>query len=106
MDDPIAEVLQAFPPMNPDQIALLRVLVHRFEGPSGQDELRLMRTDEVAERLCCSRGTVFNLIRAGRLHAVRVTPGGGWRVKLADLRDFIAALDSNDVEWPRGRGGR
>lgn len=102
-DDPLDEILKLFPPMNPDQVALLRGIVGLSAASTDRDEVRLMRVGEVAERLRYSKATVYTLIRSGRLRAVRTGPGGDWRVTMADLRNFVAALDSNDVDWRSGR---
>lgn len=50
----------------------------------------LLRVSTVARRLDYARSTVYDLINAGRLPAVRV--GNTIRVRESDLAEFIAAL--------------
>lgn len=50
----------------------------------------LLTIPQVAERLACTRGTVYNLIKDGRL--VAVTHGKRTRVRASDLDAYIASL--------------
>ena len=99
-DAKFALILELFPAMNPDQVAALRWIISAAQQPRPP---RLLRVPEVAERLGFSKATVYLLIRSGRLRAVRLGDGSPWRVVEEDLASFIAALDSNDVDWRSGR---
>lgn len=100
-DAKFALILELFPAMNPDQVAALRWIISAAQQPRPP---RLLRVPEVAERLGFSTRTVYLLIRSGRLRAVRLgASGSSWRVVEEDLANFIAALESNDVDWRSGR---
>lgn len=60
---------------------------------------RLLRVGEVAERLAYSKTVVHQLIRAGRLRAVRLGPGSPWRVPDEAIGEFIDSLDDNTEGW-------
>jgi excisionase family DNA binding protein len=104
-DDRLDDILRLFPPMNPGQVAALRWIVDAATSPPALAP-RLLTVPEVAERIAFSRDAVWRLIRSGRLRAVRTQRGSPWRVREDYLRDFIDALDSNDVDWRAGRRGR
>jgi excisionase family DNA binding protein len=101
-DERLDEILRLFPPMNPDQVAALRWIVDAAASPSAAAP-RLLTVAEVADGIGFSKDAVWRLIRSGRLRAVRTQRGSPWRVREDDLRDFIDALDSNDVDWRAGR---
>jgi|GEM_PF-5025177 len=50
-------------------------------------DMRLLRTEEVMELLNVSRGTIYNLRRAGRLRPVHL--GRAVRYRAADVRRLI-----------------
>jgi len=49
---------------------------------------RVLKTSEVARHLNCTQDTIYNLIRAGQLRAIRV--GRLVRIPESALADFIA----------------
>ena len=55
----------------------------------------MLTVPEVAERLECSPGTVYTLIREGRLAAIRRlgNPRGAWLVKPDALEQFAQAQE-------------
>lgn len=58
---------------------------------------RLLKPEQAGELLQFSKATVYDLIRAGQLRAVRLGAGGHWRVPESAIAEFIADLDSNQV---------
>lgn len=70
---------------HPDTLARL-AKAYGVAVPSGP---RCLRIPEAADRLGCSRGTVYNLIAEGRLASVAV--GSLTRVREDDLERFIDA---------------
>lgn len=59
---------------------------------------RLLRVAEAAERLAYSRTVVQELIRSGRLRAVRISQHADWRVPDDAIAEFIASLPDNGPE--------
>lgn len=53
--------------------------------------MKLLTTNEVANRLSVSPRTVAKWIRDRHLPAVKMYPGGNWRVEEAELERFIQA---------------
>jgi excisionase family DNA binding protein len=51
-------------------------------------EIRVYTLDEVADILKVTKRTLYNYIKAGTLHAVKM--GKYWRVSEETLRDFIS----------------
>jgi len=51
---------------------------------------RLLTMPVVADRLGYTRSSVYRLVKAGQLPVVQV--GGVWRVREADLDEFIRSL--------------
>ena len=50
----------------------------------------LLKIKQIAERLACSIATVYDLIKGGKLIAVKIgARGGGIRVSEQDLQAFI-----------------
>lgn len=58
---------------------------------------RLLTVKEAAVRLAYSKTTTYELIRAGRLRAVRLGQGAEWRVPEDAIGEFIDTLDTNIV---------
>jgi excisionase family DNA binding protein len=58
--------------------------------PDARQASRLLSVDEVAERLRCSRRTVFRLTRSGALPSVRV--GKTRQVVASDVDDYLDRL--------------
>ena len=56
-----------------------------------KSQIRLLRIDQVAERLSCATSYVYALIAAGRLEAIRMGTVKGMRVTEQSLRDFVKA---------------
>lgn len=53
------------------------------------DDLQLLSVKDVAARLRESEGTVYRLIKAGALPALRRTTGGLLKIRQTDLLKFI-----------------
>ncbi|GAA4292940.1 helix-turn-helix domain-containing protein [Mycobacterium paraffinicum] len=49
---------------------------------------KLLKADDVAEVLNCNRRTVWRLIAAGQIPAIKV--GNEWRIRPDDLADFMS----------------
>ena len=59
----------------------------------------LYRVSEVAGVLGISRGKAYQLINSGQLCSVRI--GGCRRVRVDDLRSYVATLETAEVlPWP------
>jgi excisionase family DNA binding protein len=58
--------------------------------PFVADTDRLLRPEQVAERLACGRSQVYNLINRGELPGVNV--GRLVRVRESDLNAFVAGM--------------
>ena len=58
-------------------------------------KIKLLRVNQVAERLSVSRWSVYQLIQAGKLRSVRVCEKKGYRIEEAELEKFVldAAYD-------------
>ena len=58
-------------------------------------KIKLLRVDQVAERLAISRTGVYQLIQAGKLRSLRVCEKKGYRIEEAELEKFVveAAYD-------------
>ena len=58
-------------------------------------KIKLLRVNQVAERLSVSKMGVYNLIHAGKLRSVRVGEKKGYRIEEAELEKFVvdAAYD-------------
>lgn len=56
---------------------------------------RLLTVREAADRLAYSKSVTYELIRAGRLRAVRISEASDWRVPDDAIAEFIDSLDSN-----------
>jgi excisionase family DNA binding protein len=54
------------------------------------DDFRLLKIDEVAQRLSCSEANVYDLIASGELPVVRVGRQKGYRVDIRDLDAFVS----------------
>lgn len=63
-------------------------------------EVLLLSVAEAAERLGYSRVHTYDLIHSGRLHAIRPTSKGRWKVPVESLAEFIesAPVKSTDVD--------
>ena len=57
-------------------------------------EKSLMTVQELGELLQCSRTTAYELVKSGRVRAVRLTEGGAIRVPLEAALEFIDSLAS------------
>ncbi len=58
------------------------------------DDLKQLTVQEVADLLGYHRSRIYELIRAGELHARK--PGGrSWRVSRAEVVRFLEAAESN-----------
>ena len=60
----------------------------------------LLTTAEVAEKLRCSKRYVCDLIKAGRLTAIRLKPGGRWRVHRESLEKMIGGPVKRERRQP------
>ena len=58
--------------------------------PTNEAQQELLTYGDVAERLRCSRSTVYSLVSSGQLRAVPF--GARQRVRRADLADYLAGL--------------
>lgn len=56
---------------------------------------RLLTVREAAERLSYNKTVVYELIRSGRLRAVRITETAEWRVPDDAIPEFIDGLPDN-----------
>lgn len=67
-------------------------------------DIRVYTLDEVADILKLTKRTLYNYIKAGTLHAVKV--GKYWRVSSEALQDFISTgtpvVDENRREARKG----
>jgi excisionase family DNA binding protein len=62
-------------------------------------ERMLYRVSEVAGFLGISRGKAYQLINTGELRSVKI--GGCRRVRVDDLREYVATLVPEEAEkWP------
>lgn len=68
-------------------------------------DTRLLTPEDAAEQLAFSKAKVYELIRAGRLRAVRLDDAAHWRVPDGAIVEFIASLPSNQEDAPPNRGG-
>lgn len=64
---------------------------------------RLLKIEQVAERLQYSKATVYRLIRGGQLRAVRLGQGSPWRVPDSAIAELIDHMDDNQASWYGGR---
>lgn len=62
------------------------------EGCSMRENTRLLTTGDVSNYCGASRMGVLRWIRQGKLKA-HTTPGGHYRIRLADFRDFLERFD-------------
>ena len=74
-------------------------MVYKFDLPSKREvaymtDVRLLAPDEVAERLQLSMFASMSYLRQGRLRGVKLDKH--WRVREADLRDFIEVHLTHD----------
>lgn len=53
-------------------------------------EKKILRVDEVAERLSCGKRTVYNLIESGELAAMRLGRTKGLRVSAEAVSHFLS----------------
>lgn len=60
------------------------------------EQIKLLRIPEVAERLACGKGTVYKLIRQGELPAVNVA--ADMRVTNRSVTAFIDSLSAKKGE--------
>jgi excisionase family DNA binding protein len=59
---------------------------------------RLVTLKQVAETYSFSQGTVRRLVRAGRLHPIRLVPNGRLRFRESDVQALIdAAAEEEDT---------
>lgn len=61
-------------------------------------EERYWTPEEIAERLKLSKGTVYGLLRAGELPAIKI--GSQWRVSESDLDAFLRRKKSGPEGGP------
>lgn len=59
----------------------------------------LLRVDQVASRLNCSRSNVYALIAAGQLLCIRIGLRAGYRVPLSSLEHYMQAQISAFREY-------
>lgn len=58
-------------------------------GPSKSPKIRLLRVDQTAERLNCTRRHIYYLIESGKLPALSIGKKKGYRVPEDALETFI-----------------
>lgn len=51
---------------------------------------KLLTIKDVAERIGFNRSTTYQLAQSGKLPAFKLTKGGSWRIREADLISWIA----------------
>jgi excisionase family DNA binding protein len=56
------------------------------------DDFKLYTIDEIAKVLKVTERTIYNYIRSGALHALKI--GKYWRVKHQDLEQFLSIKTS------------
>lgn len=92
----IAATVRSFADPLAQAARVLRELADVLEAEASRqpilgDAEKLLTVAEVAERLSCSRSTVYEWLESGELNALKIGDGGkGWRVRQADLAVFIA----------------
>lgn len=59
-------------------------------GPSKSPKIRLLRVDQTAERLNCTRRHIYYLIDSGKLPALSIGKKRGYRIPEDALEAFIA----------------
>jgi excisionase family DNA binding protein len=57
-------------------------------------EKSLLTVPELSVRLGCSRTSAYELVKSGRVRAVRLTKGGALRVPVDAVKQFIDSLAS------------
>lgn len=60
---------------------------------------RLLKLDEAADLLACSRRTINRHVQSGRLRAVRVSENTTWRIPAAAIDEFIASMETNEPAY-------
>ncbi len=72
------------------------------EGQEKQPE-KLLKPEDVAERLNVTAFTVREWLRNGKLKGIRLA-GKVWRVRPSDLEEFLAAGEKSATEEDEGEG--
>jgi excisionase family DNA binding protein len=65
------------------------------------DNIRLLTLNEAADLLQVSTRTLQRMIHSGEMPALKV--GGQWRVREAQLRQWVERKESPDLNAPNGR---
>lgn len=60
---------------------------------------RLLKLDEAAELLACSRRQINRYVQTGQLRAVRVAENTTWRIPAAAIDEFVGSMQTNEPKY-------